>query len=246
MCKNNIEWNGFKGIGFEFENRAATVVFPEHMNGKWLFKMEYLDAFPQFEIEMLKRGWTLVFIKNITRWCLDEDLDLKARLAEHISKEYNLNPKCVPVGLSCGGMFAVKFAAKYPKLVSCMYLDAPVLNLLSCPADLGVGKSEMLEEFTQATGITKSELICYRKHPMDYFPVLLENNIPIILVYGKDDEIVPYCENGAILESFYKDNGGVLELIGKDNCGHHPHGLENPVKIIEFVEKHYIKGGESQ
>ena len=58
-------WNGFKRIDFEFEGREAILVFPHIPNeGKnWLFKTEYFDAFPEFEIEMIKRGWHLAYIK---------------------------------------------------------------------------------------------------------------------------------------------------------------------------------------
>ena len=66
--------------------------------------------------------------------------------------------------------------------------------------------------------------------------LLLKNNIPIILVYGDSDVIVPYNENGAILEKYYRENGGKIVAIGKPGCGHHPHGLEDNTPIIEFVE----------
>ena len=233
-------WNGFKRIDFKFEERDAIIVFPEKANESrnWLFKTEYFGAFPNFEIEMLKRGWHLAFVTNKTRWCLDEDLDLKARFAEFLREKYGLYGKCVPIGMSCGGMFAVKFAARHPKLVSALYIDAPVMNLLSCPADMGIGKSNMLAEFQNATKMTLSELIVYREHPIDKMHILLENNLPVIMVYGDSDEIVPYCENGAVLEKYYRETGGELVCIGKEGCGHHPHGLEDPTPIIEFVEKH--------
>ena len=69
-------------------------------------------------------------------------------------------------------------------------------------------------------------------------PLLLENNIPIFIVYGDSDTVVPYCENGAILENFYRENGGTVIAIGKEGCGHHPHGLMDNTPIIEFVEKY--------
>ena len=233
-------WNGYRRIDFLFEGREAILVFPNEAteNKNWLFKTEYFWAFQNFELEMLSRGWHLAYIKNVTRWCLEEDLDLKARFAEHLSKEYGLYSKCVPVGMSCGGLIGSKFTAKYPELVSALYLDAPVMNLLSCPADLGVGNSKLYEEFVGATGMTMSELICYREHPIDKMPVLLKNNIPIILVYGDSDEIVPYCENGAILEKYYRENGGTIVTICKKDCGHHPHGLDDNTPIVEFVEKY--------
>ncbi len=239
---NRTRWNGYDRIDFDFEGKRAILVFPKSPNsGKnWLLKTEYFDAFPNFEIEMLKRGWHLAFIENTTRWCLDRDLDLKKRFVTHLSKELGLGPKCVPVGMSCGGLIGSKFAAIYPECVSALYLDAPVMNLLSCPAGLGKGDGAMMKEFVDATGITLSELISYREHPIDKMDALLQSQIPIIMVYGGDDNIVPYDENGAILEKYYRDNGGVIVAIGKENCGHHPHGLDDPTPIIEFVEKYSV------
>ena len=233
-------WNGFRRIDFEFMGRNAILVFPNEDNqcNKWLLKTEYFNAFPELEIEMVKRGWHLAYISNITRWCLDEDLDVKKAYAEYLIKEYGLAQKCVPVGMSCGGMIAVKFAAKYPEHVSCLYLDAPVMNLLSCPCGLGKAGDDMYQEFKDATGKTIADLINYREHPVDKLPCLLENKLPVILVYGKDDIVVPYDENGTILEQSYLENGGVLKVIGKEGCGHHPHGLEDNSQIIEFILEH--------
>ena len=235
-------WNGFERLDFSFEGREAILIVPEQPNSNrnWLLKTEYFGAFPDFEIEMLKRGWHLAFIKNVTRWCLDEDLDLKKRFAEYLNGKYGLYRKCIPVGMSCGGMIACKLAAKYPELVSALYLDAPVMNLLSCPADIGIAKSGLLQEFIDATGITLSELTYYREHPIDKIPLLLENNIPVILVYGENDDIVPFYENGAILAKYYRENRGIIVAIGKKNCAHHPHGLDDNAPIIEFVEKYAI------
>jgi alpha-beta hydrolase superfamily lysophospholipase len=237
-------WNGFKRIDFTFEGREAILVFPAcaNENRNWLLKTEYFDAFPEFELDMLKRGWHLAYIKNVTRWCLDADLDLKSRFVAYIAETYALHEKCVPVGISCGGMIASKFAAKYPSCVQSMYLYAPVMNLLSCPAALGNAKKTMLNEFMNATGMNMSQLICYREHPIDKMYLLLENNIPIILVYGEADEVVPYEENGALLEKYYRENGGVIVTIGKPNCGHHPAGLDDNTPIIDFVERIAAEG----
>ncbi|MBQ7768262.1 MAG: alpha/beta hydrolase [Oscillospiraceae bacterium] len=235
-------YNGFRRIDFTFEGREALLIFPEkpNENKNWLLKTEYFSAFPDFQIQMLHRGWHLAFIKNITRWCLEEDLDLKKRFAEYLHAEYGLCEKCVPVGMSCGGLIGSKFAAKYPEKVSALYLDAPVMNLLSCPAGLGIAENSLYPEFAEATGMTVSDLICYREHPIDKMHLLLENKIPVVLVYGDSDTVVPYKENGALLEKYYKENGGVIEVYGKAGCGHHPHGLEDNTPIIEFVEKYSI------
>ena len=233
-------WNGFRRIDFLFEGREAILVFPKNANEKknWLLKTEYFGAFPNFEIEMLKRGWHLAYIKNVTRWCLDEDIELKKRFVEYLCEKYRLFPKCVPVGMSCGGLIACKLAAKYPEFVSVLYLDAPVMNLLSVAARVGREPNGMLNEFIEATGITLSSLLSYREHPIDKMPILLKSGIPIVLVYGDSDDVVPYHENGMLLEKYYEKEGGSLLAIGKAGCGHHPHGLEDNTPIIEFVEKY--------
>ena len=235
-------WNGFRKIDFFFEGRGAILVFQDKSNDRknWLLKTEDFDAFPELEIEMLRRGWHLAYIENVTRWCLDEDIDRKKRFAEFLHTEYGLSEKCTPVGMSCGGMIACKLAAKYPEIIASLYIDAPVMNLLSCPGGVGDGSDTMLSEFEKATGMTLQDLISYREHPIDKMHYLLEANIPIIMVYGDSDNVVPYHENGALLEKYYRERGGVITVIGKAGCGHHPHGLPDNTPIIEFIEKYSV------
>ena len=235
-------WNGFKRIDFEFEGKEAIIVFPKtpNKNKNWMIKTEYFDAFPTLEIDLLNRGWHLTYLKNTTRWCIDEDLDLKQRFADYLICEYGLYEKCLPVGMSCGGLIASKFAAKYPQYVQMLYLDAPVMNFLSCPAGVGKAGNDMMQEFIETMGMGLSELINYRENPVDKIDILLNNKIPVIMVYGDSDDVVPYDENGEILEKFYRENGGNIFVVGKENCAHHPHGLTDNTQIIEFIEKNCI------
>lgn len=76
------EWCGFKRADFKFEDRDALIVFPScEKNGKWIVKMEYFGAFPELEIELLRRGWHLAYLRNHNRWGTDDDSDAKARFA---------------------------------------------------------------------------------------------------------------------------------------------------------------------
>ena len=61
-------WNGFERLDFEFEERNATLVCPESAtpDKKWLYKIEYFDAFSSFEIEMLKKGYFVELRTNKT------------------------------------------------------------------------------------------------------------------------------------------------------------------------------------
>jgi len=226
---------------FNFKNRKVTVVFADKSirTTKWALKTEYFEAFPDTQNELLKHGINLVYAENETRWCKDADLDIKKELADFLNKEFDFEKKCIIIGMSAGGLIGTKFAAKYPDYVSVLYLDAPVLNLLSCPAAIGIAEEKgMREEFYTAMNTTLSELISYRENPIDKMDILIENNIPVILVCGLSDVVVPYVENGKILYDYYIKNGGKIKQILKENCGHHPHGLENSEVVIDFILKY--------
>ena len=162
--------------------------------------------------------------------------------AAFIKEKYNIQGGCVPVGMSCGGIFAVKFAAKYPELISCIYIDAPVINYMSCPCGFGIGERIDDENFSEILGALSmksiSELICYRETPQDKIPLLIKNKIPVVLVSGDSDTIVPYTENGILIEKAYKDNELNIDIFIKPGCNHHPHGLSNPTPVVESIEKY--------
>lgn len=228
----------FECYEFEFEGHLARLVKPNVVsNGKWTIKTEYFHAFPSTEIELLNRGWHIAYIKNDNRWAEPEDIERKVRFVEFVAKEFNLNEKCAIVGMSCGGLYGTRVAMVAPHIISALYLDAPVLNLLSCPCAFGDAEVSFLEEYTVATGRTASDMTYYRESPIDKMSILLENNIPIIMVAGDNDEVVPYHENGRILEKYYKDNGGVIEVYIKEGCKHHPHGLDDTSVIADFLER---------
>ena len=233
-----IEWRGFCGYAFELEGLGAKLIKPNcKPNGKWLLKTEYFEAFPATEIEFLNRGWHLAYNENYNRWAEDLDLQRKSKFLEYIPKTFGLAEKCVLVGMSCGGLYAVKLASLNPKRIQGIYLDAPVMNLLSCPGNLGKGNGVSFEEYTHFTGRTLVDMLSYREHPIDKMHILAENKIPVVMVSGDTDMTVPYDENGALLEKLYKEKGLPIDVLIKKGGDHHPHGLENPRIVADLIEK---------
>ena len=239
-------WNDFNVEKLVFEGRNAAIIRPNcEPNGYMLLKTEYLDAFPKFDIAMLERGYYLIFIWHRTRWASDEETDIMARFVRHCAKRLNASERCILEGMSCGGLQAARFAESYPELTSVMYLDAPVLNILSM-AGLGECRveetSSFWREISSTYGLNRSNIVNFRKSAIDNMQPLIDNRIPVLILYGNADNVVIYEENGRVLEDFYRENGGVIEVISRSMCGHHPHGLDDPEPIIEFVEKNMIKG----
>ena len=234
-------WHDFEVETFNFEDRHAKIVYPKvKPNGKLLIKTEYWDAFPDFEIEMVKRGYYLCFIRHFNRWGSPDETAVTANFIKFVAEKLGIEPKCIPVGMSCGGLQAAQLAIMHPELVSVMYIDAPVLNLIS-QAGLGAhgpATPEYWEELYSAYGVDKSTIVNFRNSPIDHMDVLVKNNIPIIMLYGNADTTVIYSENGKVLEDYYKAHGAPIKVISRTMGGHHPHGLDDPTPIIEFIEKY--------
>ena len=123
-----------------------------------------------------------------------------------------------------------------------MYIDAPVLNFLSLPGKIGNDFCERVweNEFVYAyPGITRDKLLNFDMHPMNRIDTLIENKIPILMVYGKEDMTVIYEENGKILEMAYENHPELLKVIPEGNRGHHPHGkISDNTEIVEFILEH--------
>ena len=233
-------WNDFSADEFYFEEKKAVIVYPkEKPNGKWIIKTEYFNAFPDVEMAFLNKGYHLLYIANDNRWAGDGDLSRKARFIEFASKEFGLYEKCIPIGYSCGGLYAVKLAEKYPHLVAGMYIDAPALNVLSL-AGLGDRKEnteQFFIEIANSLGLTRSNIVNYRDSAIDNMEPLIENDIPIYMSYGNADDVVIYYENGKVLYDFYVANGGKIKVECISMRKHHPHGVENPQRVIDFIEE---------
>ena len=236
-------WNDFQSKEFMFAERKGFIIYPDcEPIGRMILKTEYLGAFPAFDIAMLKKGYYLIHINHRSRWAPDEETHIMADFVRHCAEELNASPKCILDGMSCGGLQAARFAQLYPELTAVMYLDAPVLNILSM-AGLGdfnlTGHEGMWQEIVAAYGVNKSSIVNFRKSPIDFMDVLIRNNIPMLLMYGSADTTVIYGENGKVFEDYYKEHGGTMKVISRSMSGHHPHGLEDPTIMIEFVEQFF-------
>ena len=236
-------WNGFRCEEFQFEGRDAIIVFPDApaADSKIVLKTEYWGAFPDIEIQLLKNGYHLAYIKNRTRFATKEDCDTKAALIKFLAAKYGLSEKCIPVGMSCGGAHAVRFAGFYPELIACVYIDAPVLNFCDFPGKIGNAYFEEVweTEFLQAyPGIMRYKLLTFSEHPMNMADVLIANKVPVLMVYGTQDGTIAYEDHGKLFEQAFEGTD-LLTTIAVPYRGHHPHGmLGDNAPIVQYILDH--------
>ena len=124
-----------------------------------------------------------------------------------------------------------------------MYLDAPVCDFKSWPGGKGKGKGSQRDWklVLDCYGFkSEAEALEYDKNPVDNLEPLAKAKVPLLHVYGDADEVVPWDENTGLVAERYRKLGGQITLIAKKGVGHHPHGLDDPTPIVEFIARHAL------
>lgn len=220
-------------LEWEFEGNAVTVIRPERPCGKWIWKTEFLYAFDEAERALCDRGYTRVYYKISNRYGSDRAVRMMRAFHAHVVKKFDLEEKCVLFGFSRGGLYAFNFALFYPELVDKIYLDAPVLDLRTWPPEGTKERAQVYEEF----GLTAEALEIFRGHPIENLEEFFALGIPLLLVAGGADEVVPFPQNAGRMIDWCREHGVEITSIVKPDCRHHPHSLEDVTPILNFVQK---------
>jgi alpha-beta hydrolase superfamily lysophospholipase len=84
-------------------------------------------------------------------------------------------------------------------------------------------------------GLTDESARTYRFNPVDNLQPLASRRIPILSVCGDADEVVPFAENTRLVQERYEKLGGPITVIVKPGLKHHPHSLQDPTPIVDFI-----------
>ena len=232
-------YQGCEQKEFELNGRRGVLVVPPNQreDGVYIWRTEFFGAFDAADREMLKRGWCLAYYAVSEWFGAPEIIEEMRKFQEYLEEEFHLCRTAVLFGFSRGGLYAVNYAAAYPEKVRKLYLDAPVLDVFSWPGGFGRGEGSPgdWEICRKIYGIEEEDKGS-SDNPVEKIPVLIENRIPVILVAGDADEVVPFNENGKILYADYMYGQAEIKLILKKGAGHHPHSLEDPREIADWLE----------
>jgi len=233
-------WKGYERHDFLYEGRESIVVLPETPapGSSWVWRAEFFDAFPSADMALLEKGWHLVYYSVSNMYGCPEAIRLMKEFHEFIIKKpYSLNPRPVIFGFSRGGLYAFNYAADSPDKISGLYLDAPVLDIRSWPGGKGNGQGSQneWEACLAIYGLTEETAIEFSGNPLDKVEKVAKAGVPIIVVAGDADMAVPFLENAAILERKYREYNDKIRMIVKPGVGHHPHSLEDPQPIVDFI-----------
>lgn len=231
------QWNGYERIDFYWARRPCILVQPkEAAPGKpWIWRTEFFDHQPQVDVALLARGWHVAYMDARDLYGSPRAMALFNELYAHLVIHAGLARKPVMEGFSRGGLYALNFAATHPSRVAALYLDAPVVDLKSWPG--GNRSSKEWSQMLDAYGLTEEKFAAFNGNPVNRIGLIAAAKIPIIVVAGDKDEVVPFAENTGVLEKRYREAGAPIEVIVKPGVGHQPHSLPDPTPVVDWLVK---------
>lgn len=237
-------WQGHVRHRFTFHDRQAWVVVPEKPlpGNPWSWCLMFPDAFTQrcAAPQLLAAGFHHAFIDVGNTFGSPAAVELLAAFHEELVRR-GLARKAALVGISRGGLYAQRFAIEHPDRVAVIYGDNAVCDFKSWPGGRGAGKGSPKDwdACLKAYGFAdEAEALAYAGNPVDSAEALVAAGIPMIHVVGDRDDVVPPAENALVMERKYQVLGGTIRVLHEPEKGHHPHGLENPLPVVDFILKH--------
>ena len=235
-------WEGYPLERFSLNGRECLMASPRCPSAKgrpWVFRAEFFGAFPAVDLALLARGWHVGHCALSDLYgCPEAVSGMKAFHDEAVSR-FGLSPRAAVFGFSRGGLYAVNYALAYPQDVESLYLDAPVLDICSWPGGLGRGCGAAKEwaECLACFGLEENPGSGWAGNPLNHAREVAQSGIPLLLVAGDADGVVPFEENGAPFAAAFEAAGGRVQTFVKAGCGHHPHSLEDPAPAVAFLEE---------
>ena len=233
-------WYGYRRTKFDFKGRTAWVVEPSvtPLNGcPWTWTMQWAEAFVERTCvpDLLKRGFHHATIDLYPTRMDESGVAAAAEFQRFLVDTLGFAPKANLVGMSWGGFFSVRYTAAHPENVRCIYLDAPLLTFAgfdSAASAAGIGS---WFETRPADGDWRKD----PRMPVNMAEAVAKAGIPVLLLYGGQDQTVPPDENARRFADAFKAAGGKIDVRQRGGYGHHPHGVDAGEKgvIVGFFGK---------
>ena len=246
-----VNWYGYRRHNFELDGSRGFIVEPPHPASglPWSWCIQWPEAFvPRTPaLKLLERGFHHVFLDVFSTY-MNESGVKKLEKFYAMLQDLHFHKKCALFGMSYGGLFSLRWAAEHPETVGVMWLDAPVCSLTFC-AERNAGNAapkavkhyqESAEKHMKAYGVSDAEgLRCHPLNPLNNYQAIAKAGIPILAIRSGQDQTVLPGSNIDLLEKRLLEAGGNIQVVRRDLYGHHPHGLDDPAPLADFILSHY-------
>lgn len=239
--KPNAIWEGFSRYDFTLQKSQAkgSVIAPEKpaAGRPWIWRARFFGHQPALDLALLKRGYHLAYLDVANLYGSAEAMTRGEEFYHLLRRDFSLGPKPILEGMSRGGLFVFNFAARHPDKVTAIYGDNPVCNFNSWPGGRnGKASPPDFARCLKAYGITVAQASTHPQITDEAFAKKLKG-IPVALVIGTADKVVPPAENAELLAAHLEALESPVRVWRKPGLGHHPHGLDPVDPLLDFLLK---------
>ena len=228
------QWEGYDRYDFQFDGREATIVAPKQAakGNPWIWRPAFFGAFPSVDKALLAKGFHVVYYDVTHCYGNPHAVIQGTKFYRLMCEGLGFSERVTLEGFSRGGLYALNWAIQNPEKVACIYLDAPVCDVFSWP---GRKNQQLWNDLLKEWQLKDEAMDSFKGNPIDNLEPLAKAGVPIMAVCGDSDQVVPYKENMDVVRTRYLALGGPVEVILKPGVDHHPHSLENPEPVVDFI-----------
>ena len=229
----------FNSQSFEMKGHPAFVMNPENpAPGKpWIFYGPTLPGNPDraeswMHQQFLKAGIAVAGVDVGEAYGSPVALPVFDDLYTKM-QELGFAQKPILLGRSRGGLWVSSWAVKNPEFVTAIAGIYPVYDVSTYP---GLKRAAAAYEMTAEELQTRLPEV----NPIEKSSILAKHKIPVFIIHGEEDTVVPLAENSGRLEQIYRKNqaGDLITLVRIKDQGHsYWPGYFNNRELVDFVIK---------
>ena len=228
------------GEAFLVQDRPAFVLLPAEKERRtpqpWILYAPTLPGYPDehekwMHEQFLAAGVAVAGIDIGESYGSPPGRKLFSALYEELTKQRGFASKPCLLGRSRGGLWVTSWACDHPELVAGIAGIYPVFDLRTYP---GIAKA------APAYGFKADELEAKlsENNPIERVGVLAKAKVPVFIIHGDDDKLVPIKENSAELAARYEAAGAkdAVTLVVAKGQGHNFwEGFFRCPELVEFA-----------
>ena len=237
------------GESFLVENRPAFLLWPEDAMKKtpqpWVFYAPTLAGYPDehekwMHQQFLAAGVAVAGIDVGEAYGSPASRKLFDAFLDEMTEKRGLAKKPCLLGRSRGGLWVTAWACDHPERFAGLAGIYPVFDFRTYP---GVAKAAVAYEMSPAELEKQNDL----HNPIARMPVLATAKLPVFIIHGDEDKVVPLKENSQTFLDTYQRNKAEdkMKLMVVKGQGHNFwEGFFRCQALVDFVVDRAKAGAE--
>jgi alpha-beta hydrolase superfamily lysophospholipase len=228
------------GDAFTIEDRPAFIFWPPEEKRRtpqpWILYAPTLPAYPDshekwMHEQFLAAGVAVAGIDVGEAYGSPRGRKLFTALYDELTQKRGLASKPCLLGRSRGGLWVTSWACDHPDKVAGLAGIYPLFDLRTYPRLAKAAPSYGLSAEQLEAGLAEH-------NPIERVAILAKTKVPVCIIHGDEDKVVPLAANSAELARRYEANGAkdAIQLIVAKGQGHNYwEGFFRCPELIEFA-----------